>query len=110
MENKDQGPPGSPGKLGQPGQPVSIFSLLKENMYFRKGNPSHICGDLELHNLAHCHQLHFYERGFNPAAQGDPACTAQMSGQLLCQHTNALRAAIPPPPWAVLQHLPSCQV
>lgn len=83
MENKDQGPPGSPGKPGQLGQPVSIFSLLKENLYFRKGNgdSSHVHGELELHSLAHGHQLPFYEMGFSPAAQEDPACPAQALGQ-----------------------------
>lgn len=82
MENKDQGPPGSPGKLGQLGWPVSIFSLLKENMYFRKGKSDSSCmhGELELHSLAHCHPLHFCEMGFSPAAQEDPACTAHLPG------------------------------
>lgn len=126
MENEDQGPPGSPGKLGQLGQPVSIFPLLKENTYFGKVNsdPSHMHEELELHSLARCRQLHFYEMGFSPAAQEHPTCTAHVSvatqgpgeppeskgKQLPCQHTNVLRAAIPPASWAVLQHPPSCQV
>lgn len=53
VEKKGQGPPGPPGKLGQHGQPVSIFCLLKESMYFRKGHSSHMHKGLKLHTLTH---------------------------------------------------------